>query len=195
MARKSSKGGGAGKVFLGFLLGAAAVVGGGYAWKQYGGSASKLRGSLQSLPAGLTGDDSKSGDPAMSATSKPSPLPAEHGKRTPPFGTSEDVFEGGAHVYRARCASCHGTPGHDATAGKSRMPGAPQLWKKSKVGVGVSGQAPGEIYEQIAHGIHRSGMPSFASTLPDTQIWQVTLLLDNADKELPDPVLNILEGK
>jgi len=195
MARRSSKGGGAGKVFLGFLLGAAAVVGGGYAWKQYGGSASKLRGSLPSLPAGLTGDDSKSGDPAMSATSKPSPLPAEHGKRTPPFGTSEDVFEGGAHVYRARCASCHGTPGHDATAGKSRMPGAPQLWKKSKVGVGVSGQAPGEIYEQIAHGIHRSGMPSFASTLPDTQIWQVTLLLDNADKELPDPVLNILEGK
>ena len=192
MARRSSKGGGAGKVFLGFLLGAAAVAGGGYAWKQYGGSASKLRENLPSLPTGLTADDSKSGDPAMSKTTPP---PAQHGKRTPPFGTSEDVFEGGAHVYRARCASCHGTPGHDATSGKNRLPAAPQLWKMGKAGVGVSAKTPGEIYEQIAHGNHRSGMSPFASTLPDTQIWQITLLLDNADKELPDPVMNILEGK
>lgn len=194
MARKSSKrGGSAGKVFMGFLLGVVTVAGAGYAWMHYGGSVAKLRASLPSMPAGLTGAD----------TAKPKPsipdipaVPVTRSRRTPPFGTSEDVFEGGAHVYRARCASCHGTPAHEASTGKRMAPPAPQLWKKGKRGaVGVSGDDPGDIYAQIAHGVHRSGMPAFASTLSDTQIWQVTLLMKNADKELPDPVMNILEGK
>ena len=188
MARKSSKGGGAGKVFMGFLLGVAGAAGAGYAWLHYGGNPAALRGKLPSMPAGLTGESARSGDPSKA--------PAEPAKRTPPFGTSEDVFEGGAHVYRARCASCHGTPGHDAAIGQNKLHAAPQLWKSWKGGgVGVSSKDPGEIYTQIAHGRHRSGMTPFAATLPDTQIWQVALLLKNADKELPDPVIHILEGK
>jgi len=192
MARKSSKSGGAGKMFLGFLLGVVTVAAGGYAWMHYGGSAAKLRGSLPSLPPGLTGGDATK----ASVPGVPAPPSAAHTKRTPPFGTSEDVFEGGARVYRARCASCHGTPDHDAKDGKRMLPVASQLWKHGKGGaVGVSGNEPGDIYQQIAHGVHKSGMPKFAATLSDTQIWQVTLLLKSADKELPDPVMNILEGK
>jgi mono/diheme cytochrome c family protein len=191
MARKSGKGGGGGKAFLGFVLGAATVAGGGYAWQHYGGSAAKLRKDLPSLPAGFGGDGGKSGDPTMSRPEAATPAPL-HAKRTPPFGSSEDVFEGGAHVYRANCASCHGTPGHDSAQGKSMSPVAPQLWKKSK---GVGKEDPGDVYGQIAHGVHGSGMPSFAGKLSDTQIWQVTLLLQNAGNELPDPVTNIIEGK
>jgi hypothetical protein len=35
-------------------------------------------------------------------------------------------------------------------------------------------------------------MPSFDHVLTDTQMWQVTLLLKNADQQLPDPVVKIL---
>jgi thiosulfate dehydrogenase len=38
-------------------------------------------------------------------------------------------------------------------------------------------------------------MPSYKKVLTDTQMWQVSLLLKNADKELPDPVTKILTAK
>ncbi|WP_035348774.1 c-type cytochrome [Edaphobacter aggregans] len=178
MAKKSSRGGG-GKVFLGFLLGVAGAAGAGYAWLHYGGSTSALHGKLPSLPAGLTGE-----------VAKTSP---EHAKRTPPFGTSEDVFEGGAHVYKARCANCHGSPKSDAAFGKQMTPPAGQLWRRGRNR--VTDANPGDVYAKIAKGVPGSGMPAYAHTLSDTEIWQVTLLLKSAGKELPDPVLNILDAK
>ena len=41
-------------------------------------------------------------------------------------------------------------------------------------------------------GIRLTGMPSYNHILNDTQIWQVSLLLKNADQQLPDPVMKIL---
>jgi hypothetical protein len=38
-------------------------------------------------------------------------------------------------------------------------------------------------------------MPAFDHVLTDTQMWQVTLLLKNADQQLPDPVMKILTGQ
>jgi thiosulfate dehydrogenase len=35
-------------------------------------------------------------------------------------------------------------------------------------------------------------MPAYKNVLTDTQMWQVTLLLKNADQPLPDPVMKIL---
>jgi hypothetical protein len=37
-------------------------------------------------------------------------------------------------------------------------------------------------------------MPSYKHILSDTQMWQVSLLLKNADQPLPDPVVQILTG-
>ena len=37
-------------------------------------------------------------------------------------------------------------------------------------------------------------MPSYHHVLNDTEMWQVSLLLKNADKELPDPVMQILNS-
>ena len=114
----------------------------------------------------------------------------------PPFGTGEDVYEGGAKVYRAECAACHGTPGHDVGYARYMYPGAPQLWKKHAQGgvVGVSDDDAGETYWKVANGIRLTGMPAFDHVLSDTQMWQVTLLLKNADQQLPDPVMRILTG-
>jgi thiosulfate dehydrogenase len=111
-----------------------------------------------------------------------------------PFGTSEDVFEAGAKTYRAECAACHGTPGHDVAFARFMYPVAPQLWKAHRGGkvVGVSDDEPGETYWKVANGIRLTGMPSYEHVLTDTQMWQVTLLLKNADQPLPDPVMQIL---
>jgi mono/diheme cytochrome c family protein len=126
--------------------------------------------------------------------SAPSPAHSEHPLRQPPFGISEDVFETGAHLYRKDCAHCHGTPSHDAPFAAQMHPPATQLWRPRGHGpaVGVSAQAPGEIYARIENGILTAGMPAYAHILSERQIWELSLLLKNADQPLPDPVQHIL---
>jgi hypothetical protein len=58
-------------------------------------------------------------------------------------------------------------------------------------GKGVTDDSPGETYWKVANGIRLSGMPSFSDSLSQTQMWQVSLLLANADK-LPDSVKSAL---
>ncbi len=181
MAKKSSSGG-FGKVFLGFLLGIAAVAAGLFVYLKFG-----------ALPVAVA-------DKAFPFEKQIVYLPLdsriEREMKTPPFGISEDVFESGAHVYRAQCASCHGTPGHDVPFAKHMFPSAPQLWRGhgSHGVVGVSDDEPGETYWKVANGIRLSGMPSYAHVLSETEMWQVSLLLKNADKELPAPVSAILNS-
>jgi mono/diheme cytochrome c family protein len=61
--------------------------------------------------------------------------------------------------------------------------------------LGVSDDPPGKTYWTVSNGIRLTGMPSFKSTLTDTEIWQVTLLLANADKQLPPAALQIVRGE
>ena len=182
MAKKSS-GGGFGKVFLGFLLGIATVVIALSAYLKFG-----------PLPVAVA-------DAPLPFEKQIVRLPLdariERESKNAPFGISEDVFESGAHVYRAQCASCHGTPGHDIAFAKSMFPSAPPLWKNHGHGqgvIGVSDDEPGETYWKIANGIRLSGMPAYSHILSDTQMWQVSLLLKNADKEMPAPVTAILNS-
>jgi thiosulfate dehydrogenase len=176
----TGSGGGFGKVLLGFLLGVFVVAVGVWGYLRFG-----------ALPV-ATADKAFPFEKAIVKV----PLNARIASqmKTAPFGTSEDVYEGGAKVYRAQCAACHGTPGKDVGFAKNMYPTAPQLWKKHAKGnvVGVSDDEPGETYWKIANGIRLSGMPAYEKVLPDTEIWQVTLLLKNADQQLPDPVMRIL---
>jgi mono/diheme cytochrome c family protein len=132
------------------------------------------------------------------------PLSARIGREAPkdaPFGAGEDAFEGGAQVYRQNCAACHGAPGHTVPFSKFMYPHAPQLWVPHKKGgtgptvTGVSDDPVGETYWKVANGIRLSGMPAYSSILTDTEIWQVSVLLKNADQPLPDPVEKILIQK
>jgi len=177
---KKSSSGGFGKLFLGFLLGIVAVAAGLYLYLHFG-----------PLPVAVADTPFP-----MEKQLVRLPLNARIDRETKaaPFGTSEDVFEAGAHIYRAQCAACHGTPGHDVPYAKFMYPNAPQLWKKHGKNnvVGVSDDEPGETYWKVANGIRLTGMPSYNHTLSDTQMWQVSLLLRNADKDLPDPVTQIL---
>ena len=49
-------------------------------------------------------------------------------------------------------------------------------------GKGVTDDEPGETYWKVANRIRLTGMPAFQQSLNETQMWQVSLLLANADK-------------
>jgi mono/diheme cytochrome c family protein len=46
----------------------------------------------------------------------------------------------------------------------------------------VTDDPPGESYWKIFNGFRLTGMPGFSKSLNETQMWQLALLLANADK-------------
>jgi mono/diheme cytochrome c family protein len=96
-----------------------------------------------------------------------------------PLQPSDDNYLAGAHVYRANCAICHGLPGQpNSPTAKGMYPRPPQLFK----GKGVTDGPAGETYCKVANGIRLTGMPAYTGSLSETEMWQVSLLLANADK-------------
>ncbi len=116
--------------------------------------------------------------------------------KTPPIQADEGNLTAGAQVYRDQCAACHGYHGKPSSFGSHMFPDAPPLWEKHPSGdvVGLSDDPPGETYWKVANGIRLTGMPSFKQVLTEPQMWQVSLLLANADKPLPPAALDILRG-
>jgi thiosulfate dehydrogenase len=117
------------------------------------------------------------------------PLHARIDKEMPPsapIAASTENLVAGAKIYREQCAFCHGLMGNPSTIASHMHPSTPQLWSSHRAGVvGVSDDPPGETYWKVANGIRLTGMPAFGKTLSDTEMWQVSLLLANADKPLP----------
>jgi mono/diheme cytochrome c family protein len=116
--------------------------------------------------------------------------------KIPPIQANEDNLIEGARVYLDQCAVCHGFQGKPSSIGPNMFPKAPPLWEPHHHGsltmVGVSDDPPGETYWKVANGIRLTGMPSYKQVLTDIQMWQVSLLLANADKPLPPAAVEIL---
>jgi mono/diheme cytochrome c family protein len=99
--------------------------------------------------------------------------------KSSPIRVDEAAFLAGAQVYQRNCALCHGLPTTDQSdIAKGMFPKPPELFK----GKGVTDDPAGETYWKVKNGIRLTGMPEFANALSDTQMWQVSLLLANADK-------------
>jgi mono/diheme cytochrome c family protein len=113
-----------------------------------------------------------------------------------PIPADEANLVAGARIYRNQCATCHGFHGKPSAFGTNMFPAAPPLWEKHEKSdvVGVSDDPPGETFWKVANGIRLTGMPAYRGALPDTQIWQVTLLLANANKPLPPEAVEIIRG-
>jgi thiosulfate dehydrogenase len=95
----------------------------------------------------------------------------------------------GIDVYRHNCGGCHGLPGRPASnVAKGMFPHPPQLFEPGHM---VTDDPVGESYWKVKHGIRLTGMPGFTGLLTDEQIWNVSLLLANADK-LPPAVKQAL---
>ncbi|HKW18378.1 MAG TPA: c-type cytochrome [Terriglobales bacterium] len=99
--------------------------------------------------------------------------------RSAPISADEATYVAGAQIYVQHCGICHGLPGTDQSSmAKAMFPKPPSLFH----GKGVTDDPAGETYWKVANGIRLTGMPEFKHILNDTQIWQVSLLLANADK-------------
>jgi mono/diheme cytochrome c family protein len=99
-----------------------------------------------------------------------------------PVSADEANMTQGAHIYLENCAFCHGFAGEKASfAAKGMFPLPPQLLSEEM----VTDDPPGKIYWKVANGIRLTGMPGFKDLLTPTQMWQVSLMLQQADK-LPE---------
>ena len=99
-----------------------------------------------------------------------------------PIQPTDGTYLDGAELYKQHCAVCHGLPLSPKSAIATGMyPRPPQLFE----GKGVTDDKPGESYWKIFNGIRLSGMPGFSKSLSESQMWQLALLLANADKLPP----------
>ena len=104
---------------------------------------------------------------------------AKEAPKSASIAANEDNYLAGAHVYREQCAVCHGLPGQgQSPVAQGEFPRPPQLFK----GHGVTDDPVGETYWKVANGIRLTGMPAYTKSLTQDQMWQVSLLLADADK-------------
>jgi thiosulfate dehydrogenase len=97
----------------------------------------------------------------------------------PQVPADETNLIAGAKVYKEQCAVCHGLPGEPKGAISAGMfPKPPELFH----GTGVTDDDAWESYWKVENGIRMTGMPGFKDRLTEPQIWQVTVLVKNADK-------------
>ena len=101
--------------------------------------------------------------------------------------TPENLLAGAA-VYDQHCAFCHGVPGKPSPLAQHMYPRVPQLWVRHGAVVGVSDDPAGETFWKVKNGIRLTGMPAYADMLSQEQMWQVSLLVQNADKPLSQEV-------
>ncbi len=111
------------------------------------------------------------------------------GQDQAPVPADETNLLAGAHIYQQNCAGCHGRLDQPPSAIAKRFYShPPQLLPP---GEGVTDDPVGATHWVVKNGIRFSAMPSSGEKLTDTEIWQVSLLLRNADK-LPPPVQEVL---
>ena len=107
----------------------------------------------------------------------PSPLPAD-----------ETNLLAGAKIYMQACARCHGQLDQVSGGAKGFYPHPPHLLPPD---TGVTDDPVGTTHWVVKNGLRFSAMPAFNQKLSDSEIWQVSLLLRNADK-LPNSVQDSL---
>lgn len=96
-----------------------------------------------------------------------------------PIPVDEANLTAGAQIYKQNCAVCHGLPGQDQTPiAKGMFPKPPKLME----GTGVTDDPAQETYWKVQNGIRMTGMPGFHDLLTAQQMWQVSLVLANANK-------------
>ena len=99
-----------------------------------------------------------------------------------PIQPTEANLLAGAELYKQHCGVCHGLPLTPKTAIAAGMYPKPPLLLEGK---GVTDDEPGESYWKIFNGFRLTGMPGFSKSLNETQMWQIALLVANADKLPP----------
>lgn len=87
----------------------------------------------------------------------------------------------GAGHYEDGCAPCHGAPGRPRNPIAERMlPNPPHL------AAVVSSWSPEELFWIVKHGLKYTGMPAWAATARDDDVWSVVAFLRKLPETSPD---------
>lgn len=99
-----------------------------------------------------------------------------------PLPASPEVWKIGLSHYRENCVACHGAPGVDAAEfGLGLNPPAPDLTLPR-----VQARTDGAMYWIVANGIRLTGMPAFAPTHEEREIWAIVSFVRHLE-EITDP--------
>jgi mono/diheme cytochrome c family protein len=105
-----------------------------------------------------------------------------------PLAGQPQAIDDGLRHYREMCIDCHGAPGikpDEFALGLN--PAAPDLDDE------VSDLTDGQLFWIVKHGIRMTGMPAFASTHSDDDIWRIVVAVRSLN-HLSDAQLAILKG-
>jgi thiosulfate dehydrogenase len=159
------------KFFLGLVVGIGVVLLAGYLFATRGGIF--MGTDTKPLPF----EDTIAGAAITASIGKsandPSPLPAD-----------ETNLLAGAKIYMNACVGCHGKLDQASSGAKGFYPPPPHLLPPA---TGVTDDPVGATHWVVKNGVRFSAMPAFDKKLGDTEIWQLSLFLRNANK-LPDSV-------
>ncbi|MBK6939011.1 MAG: c-type cytochrome [Planctomycetes bacterium] len=91
------------------------------------------------------------------------------GTQTNPFATDPEAVRTGLHHYKENCIACHAASGIDkAEFAQGLNPPPPKLTAPS-----IRDATDGELFWVIANGIRSTGMPAFAPTHSEEEIWKI----------------------
>lgn len=119
----------------------------------------------------------------MASTSLDATLSRYAPTQSNPVAPTDTNLLEGVRLFATNCAVCHGSAIGAAAASpiaKGLYQHPPQLASD-----GVEDDPEGVSFWKIKHGLRLTGMPSFAATLSDRQIWTLALFLKRMDKLPP----------
>ncbi len=104
-----------------------------------------------------------------------------------PIQPTDESLAAGAKIYTDHCAGCHGLPSDpNSQFGRSFNPPVPQFFTEAP------DMPDYQNFYVIKHGLRWTGMPAWAGTLNDEQVWMVTGFLSKIGK-LPSAAQKALE--
>lgn len=90
-------------------------------------------------------------------------------KVTNPRGNNPEVLRQGLDHYKENCVVCHGVPGErPSEIARGMNPGPPDLSRPE-----TEKMSDGQLFFIVSHGIRMTGMPSFAMTHKEDEIWSM----------------------
>ncbi len=98
----------------------------------------------------------------------------------PPLEDSALITKGFSH-YQEMCVTCHGAPGKTPDEfAKGLNPHAPNLARSTR------DMDPSEMFLVVKDGIKMTGMPGFASTHSDSELWAMVAFLKRLQTMTPE---------
>src|SRR5271169_5540847 len=127
---------------------------------------------LQGCTAGKQPSQEETG---LANAAKDVTIPLEAGKMKNPLPETEEVVSQGQEVFLGSCVQCHGPEARgDTTVGRNMNPPAMDLTSAH-----VQHWSDAELFWIIQNGVRLTGMPSWKSSISDSDTWKLARFIHN----------------